>query len=126
MESVLLRHTWQKKETWGRWAQVLVRHLRQTEEMRTSMLSPIPKQICLNFNLFFTALGRLLSWQQADGEDGCCPWYMTLVPITMRLKTSRSCVMLLVQFGLLLVDISVNCFSDFARNTSVVVLLLFM
>lgn len=44
----------------------------------------------------------------------------------MRLKTSRYCVMLVVQFGLLIVDISVNCFSDFARNTSVVVLLLFM
>jgi hypothetical protein len=44
----------------------------------------------------------------------------------MQLKTSRYCVMLVVQFGLLLVDISVNCFSDFVRNTSVVVLLLFM
>ncbi|GFG39098.1 hypothetical protein Cfor_12232 [Coptotermes formosanus] len=44
----------------------------------------------------------------------------------MQLKTSRYGVMLLVQFGLLLVDIFVNCFSDFARNTSVVVLLLFI
>lgn len=44
----------------------------------------------------------------------------------MRLKTSRYCVTLVVQFCLLLVDISVNCFSDFARNTSVVVLLLFI
>lgn len=44
----------------------------------------------------------------------------------MQLKTSRYCLMLVVQFGLLLVDISVNCFSDFARNTSVVVLLLFI
>jgi len=44
----------------------------------------------------------------------------------MKLSTSRYCIMLLVQFGLLLVDILVNCFSDFARNSSVVVLLLFM
>ncbi|XP_023718013.1 transmembrane protein 138 [Cryptotermes secundus] len=44
----------------------------------------------------------------------------------MKLTISRYCVMLFVQFGLLFVDILVNCFSDFARKSSVVVLLLFI
>lgn len=52
--------------------------------------------------------------------------FIALGPINMKLTTSRYCVMLIVQFGLLLVDISVNCFSDFARKSSVVLLLLFM
>ncbi|PSN40138.1 hypothetical protein C0J52_13055 [Blattella germanica] len=52
----------------------------------------------------------------------CTPYSFTI----MKLTTSRYFVMLLVQFGLMLVDILVNCFSDFARKSSVVVLLLFI
>jgi hypothetical protein len=54
-------------------------------------------------------------------------WHsVALVSINMKLTTSRYCVMLFVQFGLLFVDILVNCFSDFARKSSIVLLLLFM
>jgi hypothetical protein len=72
---------------------------------------------------------RHVSWQQVykiRRQEFVLFRFIALGPINMKLTTSRYCVMLIVQFGLLLVDISVNCFSDFARKSSVVLLLLFM
>lgn len=77
-----------------------------------------------NLSLIFKRILPLSPWQQAYKI-----WRLgtvILVLINMRLTTSRYCVMLIVQFGLLFADISVNCFSDFARKSSVVQLLLFM